>query len=57
MINDLCQFDLLQLCIIITMDNENKPNLSQYFANDPPSFFDELYDKSNGKLEYDFFRR
>lgn len=23
-------------------DNDNEPNLRQYFANDPPSFFDEL---------------
>lgn len=31
------------------MSNKNKSNLSEYFANDPPSFFDELTNKPKSK--------
>ncbi|KAH8378797.1 hypothetical protein KR009_001427 [Drosophila setifemur] len=31
------------------MSKNNKPNLSEYFANDPPSFFDELANKPKTK--------
>lgn len=31
------------------MSNNNKSNLSEYFANDPPSFFDELTNKPKSK--------
>nr|XP_019530015.2 trafficking protein particle complex subunit 12 [Aedes albopictus] len=30
-------------------ENRNEPSLSQYFANDPPSFFDHLAGKDGGK--------
>ena len=31
------------------------PNLSQYFANDPPSLFDEIGKRSDGNIVFKYF--